>query len=127
MKVIIKYNPEYKTPVKVHEVEEAEDAWDLIDEAEQGFGQGIILTDQEFEQLLNQNKDEDKYPLGYLPKIKYWTTMLEEALEEIQKAEEVLSTNSHIIIKFFYPSMGERWEKAKEKLEYFLTRQIQNS
>ena len=60
MKVIIKYNPEYKTPVKVHEVEEAEDAWDLIDEAEQGFGQGIILTDQEFEQLLNQNKDEDK-------------------------------------------------------------------
>ena len=56
MKVIIKYNPEYKTPVKVHEVEETEDAWDLIDEAKQGFGQGIILTDQEFEQLLNQNK-----------------------------------------------------------------------
>ena len=57
MKVIIKYNPEYKTPIKVHEVEDFEDAWDLIDEAKQGFGQGIILTDQEFEQL-NQNKDE---------------------------------------------------------------------
>ena len=58
MKVIIKYNQEYKTPVKVHEVKEEEDAWDLIDEAKQSFGQGIILTDQEFEQLLNQNKDE---------------------------------------------------------------------
>tara|TARA_B100000900_G_C20492956_1_gene680366 strand:+ start:980 stop:1150 length:171 start_codon:yes stop_codon:yes gene_type:complete len=56
MKVIIKHNPEYKTPVKVHEVEEVEDAWDLIDEAKQSFGQGIILTNQEFEQLLNQNK-----------------------------------------------------------------------
>ena len=58
VKVIIKYNPEYKTPVKVHEVEKVEDAWDLIDEAKQSFGQGIILTDHEFEQLLNQNKDE---------------------------------------------------------------------
>ena len=58
MKVIIKYNQEYKTPIKVHEVEKAEDAWDLIYEANQSFGQGIILTDQEFEQLLNQNKDE---------------------------------------------------------------------
>tara|TARA_B100001287_G_C22540606_1_gene461959 strand:- start:344 stop:520 length:177 start_codon:yes stop_codon:yes gene_type:complete len=58
MKVIIKYNPEYKTGVKVHEVEKAEDAWDLIDEANQSFGQGIILTDQEFEELLKQNKDE---------------------------------------------------------------------
>ena len=58
MKVIIKYNPEYKIPVKVHQVEKAEDAWDLIDEAKQSFGQGIILTDQEFEQLLKQKKDE---------------------------------------------------------------------
>lgn len=58
MKVIIKHNQEYKAPLKVHEVEEEEDAWDLIDEAKQSFGQGIILTDQEFKQLLNQNKDE---------------------------------------------------------------------
>lgn len=55
MKVIIKYNPEYKTPVKVHEVEDVEDAWDLIDEAGQCFGQGIILTDEEFKDIINQN------------------------------------------------------------------------
>jgi len=58
MKVIIKYIPEYKTPVKVHEVEDVKDAWDLIDEAAQRFGQGIILTDEEFKDIINQNKDE---------------------------------------------------------------------
>lgn len=55
MKVIIKYNPEYKTPVKVHEVEDIKDAWDLIDEAGQSFGQGIVLTDEEFKDIVNQN------------------------------------------------------------------------
>ena len=53
MKVIIKHNPEYKTPVKVHEVEDVEDAWDLMDEARQSFGQGIILTDEEFKYIVN--------------------------------------------------------------------------
>ena len=56
MKVIIKYNPEYKTPVKVHDVDNVEDAWDLIDEAGQHFGQGVILTDEEFEDIIYQNK-----------------------------------------------------------------------
>ena len=60
MKVIIKYNPEYKTPVKVHEVEDVKDAWDLIDEAGQCFGQGIILTDEEFNDIKNQNKEDEK-------------------------------------------------------------------
>lgn len=51
MKVIVKHNPEYATPVEVYDVEDINDARDLIDEAAQGFGQGIILTNDEFDDI----------------------------------------------------------------------------
>ena len=44
MKVIVKHNPEYATPVEVYDVEDINDARDLIDEAAQGFGQGINIV-----------------------------------------------------------------------------------
>lgn len=51
MKVIVKHNPEYATPVEVYDVEDINEARDLIDEAAQGFGQGIILTNDEFDDI----------------------------------------------------------------------------
>jgi hypothetical protein len=51
MKVIVKHNPEYATAVEVYDVEDINDARDLIDEAAQGFGQGIILTNDEFDDI----------------------------------------------------------------------------
>lgn len=52
MKVIVTYPPEYKTPVKVHEVETLEDAYDLIDEANQSFGMGVVITNEEFDKMV---------------------------------------------------------------------------
>jgi len=60
-KVIIKYRPEYKTPISIEEVEDIDEAYDLVDDAEQQFGVGIILNKEEFEELrelLNQNPDD---------------------------------------------------------------------
>jgi len=53
MKVIIKHNPEYSTTsaVEVYEAEDINEARDLLDEAAQGFGQGIILTNDEFDDI----------------------------------------------------------------------------
>lgn len=60
-KVIIKYRPEYKTPIRIEEAEDIDEAYDLVDDAEQQFGVGIILNKKEFKELrelLNQNQDE---------------------------------------------------------------------
>ena len=37
-KIIVKYRPEYKTPMRIEEVEDLEEAYDTQDEVEQGFG-----------------------------------------------------------------------------------------
>ena len=58
MKVIIKHRPEYKTPVKVYSTDDNNEAIEIAAEAEQQFGQAIILTDEEFSNLITQNKDE---------------------------------------------------------------------
>lgn len=52
MKVIVTYPPEYKTPVMVQEVETLEDAYEIIDEAKQGFGMGVVITDEEFDKMV---------------------------------------------------------------------------
>ena len=60
-KVIIKYRPEYKTPIRIEEAEDIDEAYDLVDFAEQQFGVGIILNQEEFKELrekINQKKDE---------------------------------------------------------------------
>jgi len=80
MKVIIKHIQYCKTPIKVYEVEDLEDAWDLIDEAHQCFGQGIILTDEEFKDIVNQNhinevktiKVDDKFTTNECGTITNW-------------------------------------------------------
>ena len=62
------------------EVEDLEDAWDLIDEAHQCFGQGIILTDEEFKDIVNQNhinevktiKVDDKFTTNECGTITNW-------------------------------------------------------
>lgn len=48
MKVIIKYPPEYNTPVKVHDFDDKNDAVNAAADAEQKFGQAVILTDEEY-------------------------------------------------------------------------------
>lgn len=55
MKIIIKV-PFYMVPSKVelYHVDNYEDALEILDEAEEQFGKGIILTDQEFQTLVNQ-------------------------------------------------------------------------
>ena len=52
-RVLINYPPEYNTPVKVHTVANIEDAHELVAEAEQCFGQGMILTKGEFDKVCN--------------------------------------------------------------------------
>jgi len=51
MKLVIKYPPEYKTPIRIEEAEDLEEAWDREDEVKQGFGQALILTDKQWEEL----------------------------------------------------------------------------
>ena len=50
MKIIIKF----PVNVELYHVDDYEDALEILDEAEQQFGKGIILTDQEFQTLENQ-------------------------------------------------------------------------
>jgi len=50
MKIIIKF----PVNVELYHVDDYEDALEILDEAEQQFGKGIILTDQEFQTLVNQ-------------------------------------------------------------------------
>jgi hypothetical protein len=52
MKVIIKINQ--STHVELHDVDNYDDAWGLIDEAEQQHGRGIILTNKEFQTIVSQ-------------------------------------------------------------------------
>ena len=59
-KVITKHRPEYKTPVKVYSTDDKNEAVEIAAETEQQFGQAIILTDGEFKELINQNKDDEK-------------------------------------------------------------------
>ena len=52
MKVIIKisqgtHQGDDRDIVELHDVDNYDDAWDLIDEAEQQHGRGIILTNKE--------------------------------------------------------------------------------
>jgi len=51
LKVIVKHRPEYNTPIRVFDAEDEDEARDTADEAEQGFGQALILTDQEYLEL----------------------------------------------------------------------------
>jgi hypothetical protein len=60
-KVIIKYRPEYNAPIRIEEAEDIDEAYDLVDEAEQQFGVGIVLNQEEFKELrekINQNKEK---------------------------------------------------------------------
>lgn len=50
MKIIIKF----PVNVELYHVDDYEDALEILDEAEQQLGKGIILTDQEFQTLVNQ-------------------------------------------------------------------------
>lgn len=50
-KIIIKYRPEYKTPMYIEEAEDLEEAYDIQDEVEQGFGSSLILTEDEYKEL----------------------------------------------------------------------------
>lgn len=60
MKVIIKFNTKtshytLEGDVELYHVDSYEDAFEILNEAEsQRFGKGIILTDQEFQTLVNQ-------------------------------------------------------------------------
>jgi hypothetical protein len=61
-KIIIKYPPEYKTPIRIEERDVFEEALDLRDEVEQGFGSCIILDEKNYEALkdLITNKGSSK-------------------------------------------------------------------
>ena len=50
-KIIIKYRPEYKTPMRIEEADSLEEAYDTQDEVEQGFGSCLILNEEEYKEL----------------------------------------------------------------------------
>ena len=56
MKVIIKTGlvNESGDTIELHEVDNYDDAWELIEEAEHQHGRGIILTNQEFQFIVSQ-------------------------------------------------------------------------
>ena len=55
MKVIIKYPTALQNAVvELHDVDNYDDAWDLMDEAAQQFGIGVILTNEEFQSIISQ-------------------------------------------------------------------------
>ena len=59
MKVIIKisqntHQGDARDIMELHDVDNYDDAWDLIDEAEQQHGRGIILTNKEFQAIVSQ-------------------------------------------------------------------------
>tara|TARA_B100000963_G_scaffold5095_1_gene3876 strand:- start:15339 stop:15536 length:198 start_codon:yes stop_codon:yes gene_type:complete len=51
-KILIKYPPEYKTPIRIEEREDRLDAIDLLDEVEQGFGSCLIFNPQEWDEFI---------------------------------------------------------------------------
>ena len=62
-KIIVKYRPEYKTPMRIEEVEDLEEAYDTQDEVEQGFGSCLILNQEEWKEFLELAIDELKNKL----------------------------------------------------------------
>ena len=50
-KILIKYPPEYKTPIRIEERANKLDAIDLLDEVEQGFGSCLIFNPQEWDEF----------------------------------------------------------------------------
>ncbi len=54
-RVLIKYPPEYKTPLRVAERDDKLDAIDLLDEVEQGFGSCLIFNEEEWKEFLKLN------------------------------------------------------------------------
>jgi hypothetical protein len=57
MKVIITYPPEYRTPMRIENIKDEEDAIDKAAEVRQGFGQALVLTEKEYQELLKLVKD----------------------------------------------------------------------
>ena len=57
-KIIIKYRPEYKTPMRIREADNLEEAYDKQDEVEQGFGSCLILNEEEYKEFLKLAIDE---------------------------------------------------------------------
>lgn len=51
MKVIIRYPKIYKTPMRIETIKDEEDAIDKAAEVHQGFGQALILSDNELKEL----------------------------------------------------------------------------
>ena len=62
-KIIVKYRPEYKTPMRIEEAEDLEEAYDTQDEVEQGFGYCLILNQEEWKEFLELAIDELKNKL----------------------------------------------------------------
>ncbi len=57
-KIVIKYPPEYKTPIRIVEAKNREEAYDTQDEVEQGFGSCLILNEEEYKEFLKLAIDE---------------------------------------------------------------------
>lgn len=57
-KIVIKYPPEYKTPIRIDLAEDREEAYDIQDEVEQGFGSCLILNEEEYKEFLKLAIDE---------------------------------------------------------------------
>lgn len=57
-KILIKYPPEYNTPLRIEERENLEEALGLADEVEQGWGSCMVFNKEEWKEFLKLSKDE---------------------------------------------------------------------
>ena len=50
-KIVIKYPPEYKTPIRIEERDDKLDTIDLLDEVEQRFGSCLIFNKEDWKEF----------------------------------------------------------------------------
>ena len=51
-KILIKYPPEYNTPLRIEERENLEEALGLADEVEQGWGSCMVFNKEEWKEFI---------------------------------------------------------------------------